>query len=346
MNNSIRALRQVAILWSVLGMCTSVMGMAVAQSMEELARKSVPELLQLYQKSPPGAMRNQDILITVLNKRLPVNESNFNIIRQSLAKSRVGEEKSTLISLLAALHVPRARSANNLLIERDIKALINSPDARVATTALFAYSRLVYAADRHQVLQRARSEQLISDDSYFAELAHGLRFAPADEQARMLAEMEGQKNALGAEILASTFDSPSTVGQLNSGTQKRLLTLLIAREPSFPMALDNFGLVDSIRYSYWINAVASIESGLTGRDYGDIVLNRLAAPATDPRKILAVFTNPEGKRLMQDTHEHERLAQLLVRAKAYADSLPQNGMLQDAVGVFAKDLQNRADETR
>lgn len=85
---------------------------------------------------------------------------------------------------------------------------------------------------------------------------------------------------------------------------------------------------------------------MTGRDYGEIVLNRLAAPATDPRKILAVFTSREGKQLMQDTHEHEPLEQLLVRAKAYTDSLPQNGMLQDAVGVFARDLQNRAAETR
>lgn len=346
MNNSMIALRHVAILCSVFGMCTAVAGMAVAPSMEDLAKRSVPELPQLYQQSPPGAMRNEDILITVLNKRIPVNESNFIVIRQSLAKSRLGEEKSTLISLLATLHVPGARSANNLLIERDIKALIASPDARVATTALFAYSRLVYAADRYQVLQRARSEKLISDDSYFAELAHGLRFAPADEQARMLAEMEGQKNALGAEILASTFDSPSTVGQLDSGAQKRLLALLVAREPSFPMALENFGLVDSMRYSDWINAIASIESGLTGRGYGEIVLNRLAAPATDPRKILAVFTSPGGKQLMQDTHEREPLEQLLERAKAYADALPQNGMLQDAVGVFARDLQNRAAETR
>jgi hypothetical protein len=124
------------------------------------------------------------------------------------------------------------------------------------------------------------------------------------------------------------------------------LKLLSSREPNFPLALDSFGLVDAIKYAFWVHAVATLDSGLSGKEYAQIVLTRLSDPRTDPRKILAVFANPEGKRVINETAELKQLQLLLGRAQAYSNSLPQNVMLKDATAMFSNQLRLRISSGR
>lgn len=131
-----------------------------------------------------------------------------------MAKAGAADDKMLLVNLLASMYTPRARSRQNLLIEGDIKKLVASSDLGLAAQATFAYSRLGYPADRYEVLQRARATKILDDDSYYGELAHGLRFASPTLQSQMLAEMDAARNGYGAEVLAFTFGSEQIVTQL------------------------------------------------------------------------------------------------------------------------------------
>jgi hypothetical protein len=298
--------------------------------------KSAAELMQSYNSGAAGTARGQSLLIGVLNKTLPATDANIKIVRQSLAKASAVEDKVLLIRVLASMYTPRLRSQQNLLIEGDIKKLVNSAERRVAMVAALEYSRLSYPSDRYEVLQRARDANVLDDDGYYGELAHGLRFSSLEEQAQMMSELEGARNQYANDILASTFSNTDSLGQLNQSVQRRLLNLLSSREPGFPLALASFGAVDMARYVTWMDGVATIESALSGKPYAELVLARLSGPQVDPRKILAVFANSEGQRVIRESKDVNQLRKLLARAQAYSYSLPQNVMLSGAAASFAK----------
>jgi hypothetical protein len=252
----------------------------------------------------------------------------------SYAAAQSTDEKLFRMKRLASMYAPGVRNQQNLLIERDIRKLIDSTDQRLAAAAVLEYSRLAYPGDRYQVLQRAHGSKLIDDDAYYGELAHGLRFSSPADQSRMLSELETANNAYANEILASTFYSQHAFAQLDRSAQVRLFQLLSGAEPGFPLALDGFGVVDTARYVIWIDAVASMESQLGGKPYAELLIGRLSGPQVDPRKILAVFGNPQGEKVVRGSRDAEQLRKLLERAKAYSYSLPQNVMLDDAAKSF------------
>ena len=316
------------------------MDFAVAQSVPSAPypNKSAAELLQSYNSGASGTLKGQDLLIGVLNKALPPTDANVQVARRSLAKASATDDKILLVKVLASMYTPRVRNQQNLLIESDIKKLIDSPEPRLAAEAVLEYSRLSYPTDRYQVLQRARGARIIDDDAYYGELAHGLRFSSPEQQLQMLSELEAARNLYGNEILASTFGAPGAFDQLDAPARPKLLKLLSSREPNFPMALNNFGVIDMARYVTWIDAVATIEFKLTSKPYADLVVERLSGPEVDPRKILAVFANPEGQRVMHETRDTTQLRKLLKRAQVYSYSLPENAMLNGAAASFSKQM--------
>lgn len=283
---------------------------------DPLTKKSAAELLQAYNAGLAGSSKGQEYLIVLLNKGLPVNDANIAFVRNSLAKAGATDDKILLMKVLASMYTPRVHTQANLQIESDVKKLIASGDMQLATAAVFEYSRLAYPADRHAVLRQAHASKVIDDDAYFGELAHGLRFSTAQEQAQMLDEMDRFRNGFGARA--------------------RLLRVLSSSEPGFPMALDSFGSLDVIRYAQWLAAVATMESTTSGKSYADVAVEHLSDPKADPRKILAFFGNPEGQRAIAETKDRTRLRVLLTRAQDYARSLPQNIMLNGAAEAFSQ----------
>jgi hypothetical protein len=304
--------------------------------------KSAADLFQLYKKNGTGKADNPDLLIDILNKHLPATDSNLDSLRESLAATKIPEEKILLAKILTSMYSPRLRNEQNLKIESDIKGLISSADAHVAREAVFEYCRMNSPPDRHQVLQRARAAKIIGEDAYYGELAHGLRFSSSEEQSQMIAELEVAHNEFANGILASTFANQRALLQLQSSVQLRLLNLLSNSEPNFPLALDNFGLVDAAKFTIWIDAVASIDSTINGKPYAQLVVGRLSAPRVDPRKILAVFSNPEGVRVINESSDVGQLRVLFSRAQAFGNSLPQNLMLRGALATFSGRLSAKA----
>lgn len=326
-------------LWlTILTVCTTDYAAAQAARPDPFPNKSAAQLMQSYNSGIAGSVNGHELLIGVLNKTLPANDMNIKIVRQSLAKARSIDDKILLMKVLASMYAPRVRSQQNLLIESDIKKLIDSPDQRLGAAAVLGYSRLSYPSDRYQVLQRARGANTIDDDAYYGELAHGLRFSSPAQQAQMLAEFEHARDMYGNEILAATFGNEESFGQLDRSAQAKLFKVLSSREPNFPLALDSFGATDMARYVIWMDAVAMIESKLSGKPYVELVLRRLSGPQVDPRKILAVFGNPEGQRVIRESKDVNQLRKLLSRAQDYSDSLPQNIMLKGAAGTFTQQM--------
>lgn len=313
---------------------------AAAQSArpDPVPNKSAADLMQSYDSGVAGVVKGQDLLIGVLNKTLPSNDTNIKTVRQSLAKAGAIDDKIVLMKVLASMYTPRVRTQQNLLIESDIKKLIDSTDQRLAAEAVIEYSRLSYPGDRYQVLQRARGAKIIDDDAYYGELAHGLRFSSPTQQSQMLSELEAARNPFGKEILAATFGKQELFLQLDPSAQVRLFKILSSQEPNFPLALNSFGVIDMARYVVWMDAVATIESRLSGKPYAELVLGRLSSPQIDPRKILAVFANPEGQRVIRESKDVNGLRKLLSRAQAYSSSLPNNVMLNGAAGIFSKQM--------
>lgn len=339
MKQSIRILKKSLAAWAAV-IVASFFNQAFAQvrAPESFQNKSTTDLLHEYQNLHAGSPGGEGFLIDILNKGLPLNDDNLKAVRSILAKARAQDDKILLVKVMASMYTPRVRSQQNLSIENDIKGLINSADLRVAREAVIEYSRLGYPPDRYQVLQRAHAAKVIGDNAYYGELAHGLRLSTPTDQPQMLTELEEAQNQSANEILATTFGNPQLLGQLNRSAQVRLLNLLSDHEPVFPMALDSFGLIDAIRYTFWINAVATIDSTLNGTPYAQLVVARLSPRRTDPRKILAVFSSPEGKRVIKETSDGEKLHALLLRAEAYSNSLPQNDMMKSAAALFSSRL--------
>jgi hypothetical protein len=323
---------------AVLAIAVSGFALGQAYTGNPSNQTSASDLLRRYQSSSLPSADAEGLLISVLNKRLPSNDENVKAVRSSLAKARTQGERILLIKMLASLYVPGAHSLQNSTIEGDIKGAIVSSDQRVAREAVLAYSRLGYPSDRYRVLQRAHSTGLLDDDLYYGELAHGLRISAPAEQSRMLTELERRQNRFATEILASTFTNPQFIHQLGGIDQARLLKLLSDCEPAFPVAVDSFGMVDAIRYAFWIDAVATLDSTLNGKSWAQLVIAHLSDPNVDPRKTLAVFSNPEGKRLIKESADIGALRSLLARTQVYSDSLPQNVVVRSATRLFAAQL--------
>ena len=284
-------------------------------------------------------VRGRTYGINVLSKMEDVMSKRLAVLMACVmgcAAAQSTDEEMLRMKTLASRYAPGVRNQQNLLIESEIRKLIDSSDQRLAAAAVLEYSRLAYPSDRYQILRRARGAKIIDDDAYYGELAHGLRFSSPVEQSRMLSELETARNAYAHEILASTFYSRHAFAQLDPSARVRLFALLSSAEPGFPLALDSFGGVDAARYVTWIDAVASMESQLGGKPYAELVVGRLSGPHVDPRKILAVFGNPEGEKVVRETRDAGQLRKLLERAQACSHSLPQNLMINDAARSFSR----------
>ena len=145
--------------------------------------------------------------------------ANLEMVRHNLSKASSVDEKILLIKILASMYTPRARNQANLVIESDIKKLIDSSDRRLGAVAVLDYSRLGYPNDRYEVLHRARGAGIIDDDAYFGELAHGLPFSELTQQLQMLDEIGASGNRYAHEVLAATFSSEELIRQSNASVK-------------------------------------------------------------------------------------------------------------------------------
>jgi hypothetical protein len=302
------------------------------------AGKSAVDVLQEYKKNYRSSSKGVDALVTVLARRLEPTKANAEMIRNMLIAPAAEAEKILIIRIAGSMHTLKNSSGANSGIENDIRNLANSGQRDIARVATLEYSRLGYFADQTEILRNARSRGVITEDEYFGELAHGVRLAPSQAQAERLAQIGAGGNRYAMEILVDLFSDPNFLNQLSPESKKTLLMMLNKNEPSFPMSLGTFGLIDAFRYSGWLHVHATMEAAEQGETYAEIVLRRLEQPRTDPRKIMAFFMSDEGKKLASQFPDRARLTKILAVCQQYSDSLPQSTMLAEATEDISRTL--------
>ncbi|HYD60247.1 MAG TPA: hypothetical protein VEC35_07825 [Noviherbaspirillum sp.] len=263
---------------------------------------------------------------------------NVHSVRTLLASKVTVEEKAGLVRILGRLYTQNDITGMNAVIVQDLKGLVNSGEKDVARAAALAFSRLAYFRDSSDVLLRARNSGAIDDDGYYGELAHMVAVAPASDQVQLVRRIREGKNKYAMEILASFSRSPQQLARMHPETRSAILGALEENEPAFPMALGEFGLIDAMRYTDWLQSVALLGSNGDNVKYIQLVLVRLGDERLDPRKAMAFLAAPDGKALIREVGKKSAFSGLLERIALYSKQLPQNELMKEMVRDVAQSV--------
>jgi hypothetical protein len=286
-----------------------------------------------------------ETIMAIHAKGLPRTAKNVETIRSLVASSNKKEEKIALLRLSGSLYTYDNQSRANHLIVQDLRLHINSNDKDISLAALLTFSRLGYFSDSTEILKRAYDKKTLDEIAYLGEVAHLLPYAPAADQHKLLATLSNGNNSYANEILASSFTQPARVQKLDPSMKKALLLHFEKSQPSFPLALGEYRVIDSFRYNNWLQSSVMLEIELTGKTYQEIVFKHLNNPDLDPRKIIAFLSATEGKYLiehLQNAKQKEDLKVLNERAQLYSKQLPQNTIMRDLVRQITINMESPA----
>jgi hypothetical protein len=216
--------------------------------------------------------------------------------------------------------------------------LATSPDKVVARAATFAFTRLGFLPGLEDVLGNALKTSVIGKDEYFGEIAHVVAFAPPSDQARLAQVLRQSKNLYAAEIVAMVINSAALPATWSNESRAEFGLLLESTEPAFPQALGIYDLAAAVRYSNWLNALATVRSSVLNKEGPEFTLNRLNDPRTEPRKAMAFLSSEYGPRLFQLIDEKARFLAVFDKISLYSKQHPQNRDMKEIVGLVAARL--------
>lgn len=315
------------------------------QQMEEGQR-----LLNQYQSNKNSLISTENLfssnvetIIAIQAKGLPITTKNVESIRNLLASSSKKEEKIALLRLLGILYTYDNKSNANHLIVQDLRHHINSNDKDISLAALLTFSRLGYFSDSAEVLKHAYDKKLLDENGYLGEIAQLLPYAPAADQHKLFATLTTGNNSYANEIVASSFTQASMIKKLDPSIKKVLRLHFEKNQPNFPLAIGEYGVIDSFRYTNWLQSSTMLDIDLTGKTYQELIFKHLNNPDLDPRKIIAFLSATEGKYLidhLQNAKQKEDLKTLNQRAQLYSKQLPQNTIMRDLVQQITFNMES------
>jgi hypothetical protein len=294
-------------------------------------------LLNAYKKKAgtQGAA-GRNAIDEIFSKGLAPSADNVKDVRTILAAKVTSDEKLALVRLLGSLHTYDNQSGMNTMIAQDISALARSSQKEIARAAVLTYSRLGYYQDLRELLQYSKDQGNINIDEYYGELAHALRFTPEHEQLSFISEIRDGRNKYAHEILAFIATDRATIQRFYPSTQKETLQTLLLNEPDFPQAIGEYGLIDGIRYSTWLHAVASLTATTSNQSYSEVITTKITVKEIDPRKIMAYLASAEGKTFIKNSDQKDTLNGLVERIAFFSKQLPQNMLMREIV----QDIRN------
>lgn len=275
-----------------------------------------------------GTSSGKDELERIRSQGLAASPANLNLIREALASRASDDERAVQVAILGAMWARTGRSGVNDAIQSDLRKHAQSGDPGIARAAVFALSRMGGVADLREVLQHAKDHRQIDNDEYAGEVARNIRFIAKEKQSEYLALLERANSKYGIDVLTSDLISPTSLAQYDPDTLADIENLLGRSEPGFPFAIGEFGHIDAMRYTAWLEARAAI-SEKRGRGSRDaFVLNILNGPTLDPRKAIGYLSAPESAPFMRAV-SRKKLEPVASRIRAFADSLPQNQVIRE-----------------
>lgn len=274
--------------------------------------------------SMTGTPAGKDLLEKAHASGLSRTTANIATVRRVLTSKTTNDEKVIALRILGGFIVPSDTSELNLAVLKDVRGQLHSGHRDTARAATFALSRSGCASDIAEVLLQARKESILDKDEYLGELSHAMRFTPKHRQQEIIAILAGEPSYYSTDILTMQMANRSIVTSLYPETQKSLQKFFRSNQPNFPMAIGEYGAIDGYRYTAWLHATALLGEAVDRKNYSEIVLTELGSSMTDPRKVLAFLSAPEGKNLIATVANKAALERVLARGNAYAESFPQN----------------------
>jgi hypothetical protein len=255
--------------------------------------------------------------------------ANVKLLREALALRASADERATLISILGRLYDRTKTSEQNTAIKGDLRNLAQSSDRKIARAAVFGISRMGGDEELKDLLQNAKSSGNIDNDEYAGELAINVRFSPPGRQLEYVALLDQSDSKYGIDVLTSNLGDPGYLRQYSPGSLTEIEKLLKKREPNFPLAIGEFGYVDVMRFTAWLQARALILEQQRPASSLDLVLQILVDPSLDPRKAIGYLSSPEAAPFLSKV-SIEKLKPVLTRINAFAESFPQNKGIQES----------------
>jgi hypothetical protein len=298
--------------------------LAFAQTGKRPGNGVAGESIQKNTSTVAGTAAGRELLEKAHSSGLSRTMANITTVRQVLASKTTDEEKVIALRILGGFIVPSDTSEVNAAILRDVRGQLHSGHREIARAATFALSRSGSASDIAEVLLQARKANILDKDEYLGELSHAMRFTPKQKQQEVISALAAEPSYYSIDILTMQMADRSIVTSLYPETQRSLQRFFRSNQPNFPIAIGEYGAIDGYRYTAWLHATALLNEAADRKDYSETVLEELGAPKTDPRKVLAFLSAPEGKNLIATVAKKAPLEKALARGKAYAESFPQN----------------------
>jgi hypothetical protein len=256
---------------------------------------------------------------------------NVQAVRSLLASDVTAEERICLARILGRLYTYDNKTGLNVVIAQDLRNLVYTGPKEVASAAALAFSRLAYFKDSQTVLRYAKDNGYIVADAYYGELAHLFPYAPPNDQLGLVSKIKSGKSRYAAEILASQLGDAQILATSLPETQRALKQYLEESEPDMPQALGEYGLIDAIRYEYWLHSVSTLSASNGEASYSEAVFAHLNSDKTDPRKIMAFLSSNRGKLFITNVGRKSLFEDAMKRMTLYSMQLPQNALMRDAV---------------
>jgi hypothetical protein len=291
-----------------------------------------------------GARRvDESTIIRLQNMGPAPTATNVGKVLELLGAVGTEETTAALIRMLATMYVPNGHSDTNATIIKTLKSYIFEPNPKLAAGALLAYSRTGYQATLLADLDYGLKRNLIDETGYSQELAIDFAYMPAAMQYAAALRLRAKNNAFGADVLASCIHSPETIATMLPHTREVVQSFLARQEPEMSKAVGEFGIVDAIRYGDWLDVMSLLSEAQGGESRIKFVFSRLGKADTDPRKVLAYLSSPDGARFIQEVGSRTVLAPLVARAREPASHFPAHptfSPMTDQMNEWLKQLRD------
>jgi hypothetical protein len=299
-----------------------------AQQLNEAQAMIGQYIVQYHNNS---GLEGRKVLEHVHALGLDITADNVKITRSLLSSTMKSDEKVVLTRILGSLYTHNNKTGMNSEITQDLKGVIYSDQKEVARAGVLAYSRLGYFTDSGEVLLHAKNSGIIDTDEYYGEIAYLVPYAPANDQINLVTKIKGANNQYAMEILAFSTQDSEIRTKVDAEAKKIVLSSLEANEPGFAQAPKEFSLIDAVRYSTWLQSIATLSSATSNVKYEDVVLAHLNNFNTDPRKIMAFLMSSDGKTLIQKIGKGGSLDSALERISLYLKQIPPSIIMEEVV---------------
>lgn len=312
-----------------------------------IARSRIDEHHPLTTYKPKPGIDGRNALDEIYFKGVPATAQSVDTIKILLNGGQLSpDEKFPVIRILAGLHNRDNSTGENSDIELELKKLIADPSRQVAAEATVNFARLGYLPGTESVLKEAFEKGILSNDGYYGELAHLIPSAPPEKQKEILSEIRASSNKFASEVLAAALNSGQDFNAapfLKSSDD--MVALLRATEPQFPSGVGQFALGIAVQYTEWMQASAAMESQKTGRSMDDIIIAKLNAPDTDPRKVMGYLASPQAAPLLAAALPDSPVQKLVALTERYANQNISNPNMTMIVQEIRGRMTNPPPET-